>query len=199
MSEAPTTVDGNATSDARAGFDEAALSTRPTTTVGQRLLFLLFVSVGFVLFAAVTLLPMVDQYARLQDEERALATLVERLEVKNESLHQLAADIMDVPEKTEWLARYELGYQRPGETIIPVQPAGIMREMAPRSRGEEPKALVPHSWPLWAHTAETWADQRGILSHLLDKELQGIWLLIAGGLVVAAFVLFAPRRRVSVL
>ena len=52
--------------------------------------------------------------------------------------------------------------------------------------------VLPKSWPDWAHTARGWANDYGLVGLFLDARLRPIFLLMSAGLIVAAFVLFAP-------
>src|ERR1041384_6161158 len=145
-------------------------------TFGQRLLFLSFILTAFILFAATVLLPMLRDYGELLGEERLLREQVTRLEEKKDQLAHLAANITDDQRTAEQLARIELGYQRPGETIMPVE-LSVQRSAVSGQPdwAIEQHALVPEHWPPWAHRAEAWAGQRGLIGPFLDRQLQPIW------------------------
>jgi len=160
----------------------------------QRGLFLLFVLTAFVLFAATVLLPVLRDHTELLEEERALQARIAQLEDCVARAVDFAANMADDPVTNERLARIELGYTRPGETVVRVPPA-IEPGTANRPRPVRPRsgALLPRGWPWWTYTAENWANQRGLIEPFLKPSLRAMWLLMSAGLLVAAFVLFTPR------
>jgi len=161
----------------------------------QFLLFSLFVGAAFLLFALPVLLPVLREHARLLEEERLLTEEVERLNARRLALDQLAKAMQTDARLNERLARSDLGYEREGEETVMLRPGPYVAKVSDSAPAETPRiaAVVPRSWPGWTQRLETWADSRGWLSPFLDPRLRGIWLLMSGGLLVAAFVLFAPR------
>ncbi|MEE8170357.1 MAG: septum formation initiator family protein [Phycisphaerae bacterium] len=166
---------------------------------GQHVLFTIFVTTSFAVFGAALLLPLLRDYARVRNEERAMLAEVDRLDQQRADLMDLASAIRDDPATMERLARQELGYTRPKEQIVRVKATAptAPADAAPRSAMPPAKAesIVPRDWPGWAHHAEQWAVGRGWTNAFLDSRRRSAWLLLSGGLLVSAFVVFAPRRR----
>lgn len=163
----------------------------------QFVLFGLFVSAGGLLFALPVLLPVTRDYARLVDEERGLSDEVSRLQARIKSLDDLAQSMRTDPKLNERMARSDLGFAREGEEVVMLRPTP--RVVAVSDSFTPPivqrVSILPYHWPGWSHELEVWADDRGLVEPFLDSSLRTTWLLMAGGLVVSAFVLFAPRIR----
>lgn len=157
--------------------------------------FFLFLLAAFFMFAAPVLLPVARDYTRLLEEEQALALRVARLEDRARRLDQFAAAVATDPHVNERLARMELGYTRPGESVIMVDPSpgsASGAQAGPWLDDAGVRVLPPH-WPDWAHRAESWAAQRGLLAAFMAPSLRGVWMLLSAGLVFAAFLVFGRR------
>jgi hypothetical protein len=162
--------------------------------LGHRLMFLLLALLAFALFAPTVLVPVLREHGDLLVEkdrlERHLADL------NRDVLHraQLADQFMNDPEVVERLAVLDLGYRRPGEEIFDIE----LRELPAVEPEESPPPLprgrivLPAEWPAWAHQAHAWADATGLVDLFLDSTLRPVFLLMSAGLLIAAFVLYAP-------
>lgn len=161
----------------------------------ERLLFLLFILAAFLLFAAPTLLPILQTHARLLEEERALTLDLKRLQARSDHLVAFAASLTDDPGTNERIARIDLGYQKPGESVLILPPPAPTADADTQPTRRHPDiALIPQTWPPWAQAAEQWASERGLLAPMLDPALRSTWMLMSAGLLIAAFTLFPPRR-----
>lgn len=157
--------------------------------------FILFMLTAIPLFAAPVLLPVVRDYTRMLEEEQALSLRVARLEERARRLDEFAAAVQADPHVNERLARMELGYTRPGESVIMVDPSPGAASSAQAGRWFDDAGgrITPPDWPDWAQRAESWAAQRGLIAAFMDPSLRGVWMLLSAGLVFAAFFVFGRR------
>lgn len=160
-------------------------------------MFVLLTVLAFALYAPAVLLPILREHANLLAEERELREDVRELTADLERRKRLTDDFQTDPMVNERLAQLDLRYQRPGEEIVEIPsehlPPPIDEKRAgPRVRPEE---LVPPEWPVWAHDAERFARRKGLTQLYLDPAIRVVLLLMAGGLMIAAFVLYAPQVR----
>lgn len=170
----------------------------PTSPLGHRLMFLLLSCLAFAVFAPTVVLPIIRDYGELLAEERRLGDQITDLEREIARREELAYAFENDAVINERLAVLDLRYKRPDEVVVSVLTDGAVVPAEPAHR-EEPvvrSALrMPEDWPLWARRAEIWADDKGLVSLFLDPALRPVFLLMSAGLVIAAFVLFAPRIR----
>lgn len=170
----------------------------PRSPMGHRVMFLLLALLSFAVYAPTVVLPIIREHCELLVEEQRLAAAVKdhRNEVarRDEMLDAFKHD----SEVIERLAQIDLNYQRPNEETMPVIPTRMFP--SPESVAAEPQEptgslLLPNDWPGWALAAERWGDERGVTRLFIDPRLRVVLLMMAGGLLVAAFVLFAPMAR----
>jgi len=160
-------------------------------------MFLLLTLLAFVIYAPTTLLPVLRDYCNLVAEEAQLTKTVAALEREIEHQEQLATAFENDPLMNERLAVLDLHYRKPGEVVLPVLPAGYAKPPTdpPQPRHAAANSLqLPDHWPTWALDAERWSNHRGLIKLFLDPTLRPIFLLMSAGLVIAAFVLFAPSN-----
>lgn len=158
-------------------------------------MFVIFSLGAFVLFAPVVLLPMLKDHCALLAEESKLIQANE--ELRKELARQEA--LVDAFQKdatiNERLAVLDLRYNNPGEETVAVLPPDFT--LLPDKPAEEAQfqsvLKLPADWPTRVRRAEMWAEERGLIDLFLDPMFRPVFLLMAGGLIVAAFVLFAPR------
>lgn len=158
-------------------------------------MFVGFALLSFSLFAPTILLPVIREHCELLAEEARLQRL--RGELKEEMARRsalLEAFARDVT-INERLAVLDLHYARPDEEVLPVLPQSYtVPETRSVATADPPgPLLIPADWPALARRLERWAGERGIIGVFLDRSLRPAILFMAGGLLVAAFVLFAPR------
>ena len=167
----------------------------PTSPLGHRLMFVLFSLLSFCLFAPTVLLPVLREHCELLAEEQRLQQRIAVLEAEiDQRTHLIEAFAADsgVNEK---LAMLDLQYRRPNEEILPVLPKDYAAGPTANPDGPPPRSALqlPDHWPRWALKAETWGSQKQVIDLFLDQKLRPILLLMSAGLVIAAFVLFAPK------
>ena len=168
-----------------------------TSPFGHRVLFLVFACLAFALFAPTIILPILKQYCETLEEEVRLVRQNRDLEREVRRREALIEAFKDDATINERLAVLDLNYRKPDEEVLTILPPG----QAPAAPVERPvttaqSALhIPADWPREVREAEAWAQQQGLIDLFLDPSLRPAFLFMSGGLIVAAFVLFAPRAR----
>ncbi len=163
--------------------------------LGHRVLFVILALLAFGLFAPTVLLPLLREHARLRTTETRLAAHVEDMRAELERRRKLLDAFQHDTLINERLALLDLNYHRPNEIVLPVY---LSDRRTPSAATEPPQARsallsLPPDWPAWTHRAEAWATNRGLTAVFLNEKLRPVFLLMAAGLIIAAFVLFAPR------
>lgn len=170
----------------------------PSSPLGHRLMFLMLSCLAFVVFAPTVVLPIIRDYGELLAEEHRLAEQIVDLDREIARREELAYAFENDAVINERLAVLDLRYKRPDEVIVSILSDTAMIPAAPAAHEELAVAsalLMPPDWPLWTKRAELWADEKGLIRLFLDPALRPVFLLMSCGLVIAAFVLFAPRVR----
>lgn len=173
-----------------------SVSPEPTEPGSHIIMFWLLTSMALVVFAACVLLPIwLETETLMQREAQAEATVAAfraRLAEQDRVIAALTSD----PLVNERLARRELRFRRVEEDVWPVN--------GPSSAGESPTVAslvttpalelppAPEPPPIaqWAHR---WLPRLPWVELFAKPPNRTIFLLMAGGLLVAAFVLYGPR------
>lgn len=171
----------------------------PRSAWGHRLMFLVLIAFAFVAYAPTVLLPVLREHAQILAEERRLRGAVDELETEAARRERLVQAFKHDPVVNERLAQLDLRYERPGEEVIPVAPQRGPREPAGQAAAAyDPELpLADADWPAWTHDTERWARRWGLIRVYSDPSIRVVLLLMAGGLVIAAFVLYPPQARRS--
>jgi len=161
-------------------------------------MFVMLACLAFCLFAPTVLLPILKEHCELLAEEARLKDRVTQLEGEVSHREELAYAFAHDSVINERLAVLDLHYRKPDEVILPVL-AGNMAAPEPAKtpppRPTRSALNLPGDWPAWTLKAETWSARYGMIDLFLDPMLRPVFLLMSCGLIVAAFVLFAPRVR----
>lgn len=157
-------------------------------------MFLILSLLAFCVFAPTLLVPLLREHTDLLAEENRLEKRVTDLE--NEFQRRL--ELLDAFENdalmNERLALLDLNYERPNEEVVQVFPASeAAAPVQPHEAESTVRLQLPERWPAWTHRAEAWAHDRGMVGLFVNRTLRPLFLLMSGGLIVAAFVLYAPR------
>ncbi len=168
---------------------------RVVSPFGHQFLFFVFVSMAFCLFAPIVLLPLIKEHCELLAEEQRLARRHAELQNEIERHDQLLDAFQKDVTINERLAILDLNYQNPREEVLAALPQRLIVPPPPPEKAPvyQSELMIPDAWPQQVREAELWAQQRGLIDLLLDRSLRPVLLLMCGGMVVAAFVLFAPR------
>ncbi len=149
---------------------------------------------AFGVFAPTVLLPLLHEHTVLLSEEHRLEKSVADLEREFQRRLELLDAFENDALMNERLALLDLNYRRPNEEVMPVFPASEAAMSKQPNKAESTSRLdLPDHWPAWSHRAEARASGHGLISLFISRALRPLLLMMAGGLIVAAFVLFAPR------
>ena len=167
----------------------------PRSPLGHRVMFFLFALMSFSLFAPTVLLPLLRDHCELLTEERRIQKRIDELQTEIDQRALLIEAFAADSAVNEKLAMIDLQYRRPNEEVLPVLPKDLAAEPLTKEDGPPPRSTLqlPDSWPKWALRAESWGQEKQIIDLFLDEKLRPILLLMSAGLIIAAFVLFAPR------
>ena len=172
----------------------------PTSPLGHRLMFVLLTMLAFALFAPTVLLPIIRDHCELLAEEIRLQKRVTELEGDVAHHEELAYAFAHDSVINERLAVLDLRYRRPDEVVIPVLAGNVPKPepaKTPPPTAARSTLNLPDDWPAWAIAAESWSARHGLIDLFLDPMLRPVFLLMSGGLTIAAFLLFAPRIRLN--
>ena len=159
-------------------------------------MFVLFVILSVALFAPVVMLPIIRDHCALLVEETRLrdrnaqlsAELNRRIAMRDAFEHDVVVN--------ERLAMLDLHYRKPGEDVLTILPNHFQADSGVRSAPQpvfQSVLMIPAEWPKPVRRAEAWAQRYGLIDLFLNPDVRPALLLMSGGLLVAAFVLFAPR------
>lgn len=158
-------------------------------------MFVIFTLGAFTLFAPIVILPLIKDHCELLAEETRLLRVNGELEKEVARQDALVEAFQKDATINERLAVLDLHYNNPAEETVRVVPSDFA--VMPSEVAAEPKyqsALkIPEDWPARVRRWEFWAEERGLISLFLDPTLRTVFLLMAAGLIISAFVLFAPR------
>ncbi|MCG8408349.1 MAG: hypothetical protein MI923_24375 [Phycisphaerales bacterium] len=168
----------------------------PTSPLGHRIMFVVFALLAFGLFAPTILLPILREHCELLAEEGRLTkqcTELEQETIRQDALLEAFATDQTINER---LAVLDLHYKNPNEIVVPVLRTDQVTVTPSFNLPEFQSDLsIPAHWPRSVRRLERWAEKKGLIDLYLDPALRPAFLLMAGGLIIAAFVLCAPRTH----
>jgi hypothetical protein len=167
----------------------------PRSPLGHKLMFLLLSLLAFCLFTPTVMLPKLRQYGELLREEQKIKDRVAELGDEARRRAELTEAFARDTIVNERLAVLDLSYRKPNEEVYAVLTDESIEPVLRPADPRPPRSalLLPDNWPRWTTRAETWADNRGLIDLFLDPTVRPVFLLMSGGLLISAFVLFAPR------
>ena len=176
--------------------DRPSLAPIPRSPLGHRIMFLLLTTMAFAIFAPAVILPVLREFGELSLEEERLKIKVADLEAESEHRADLAEAFEHDTLINERLAVLDLHYQKPHEEVVSVTPSDASSGQAVRPpEARNTAIMLPKSSPPWALRMQQWADENGVLDLFFDQTLRPVLLLMAQGLLIAAFVLYAPKAK----
>ncbi|HOW72200.1 MAG TPA: septum formation initiator family protein [Phycisphaerae bacterium] len=173
----------------------APVDARPATyqPPAHPIMFWVLTGLALAIFVPCVLVPMWMDTEQLREEEQAMAAQVAELKdqiARNQArIEALLAD----PLVNERIARRELNYRPEGEEVIHWSPYELSTVHTVRS--EEPlvtSADDPNGLDRWVATLSHWLPAwpwRDLFGRAPNRSL---FLMMAGGLLLAAFVLYTP-------
>jgi len=157
-------------------------------------MFWVLTGLALLIFAPCVLVPLWVEKEQMRVHERALETLVADLEAQVARDQARAQALMTDPQVNERVIRRELNVQPPGERVIQWSPD----ELA----SVNPDLVVPTTRPAKAVPEENSSRCVAVLARWLPdwpyedlfakSPQRPLLLAMAGGLLLAAFMLYAP-------
>lgn len=147
----------------------------------ERIVCWLLMMMALAVFVPAVLAPVHARYRQLYREEYLLEQRNQQLQTMIEEQDVVIAALDNDRTYNEYIAMRQLGYQRPGETIIPITPIAPPPELSRIDHCPE----VP-SW---------WGDHPAIVrieAIFTDATRRSVLLVMAGVAMVVAVGLFTP-------
>lgn len=174
--------------------DSANASTAPVT---HPIMFWFLTGLALALFAPCVLLPVWVETERIIERERVAAEMVTQLEhqvARNDArIEALLAD----PLVSERMLRRELNYRTDGERVVALPTAAELASMevnVPVEPIAEPEPItLADARPVWMVSLRRWLPAWPWRQLFVEAPNRTFILIMAGGLLAAAFVLYRPR------
>ncbi|HSW45671.1 MAG TPA: hypothetical protein VLM89_08875 [Phycisphaerae bacterium] len=167
----------------------------PVASAAHPIMFWVLTGLALAIFAPCVLVPLWVEKEQLREYERCLGTLVAHLEAQSARNQTRSNALLRDPQVNERIIRRELNYHPDGERVIEWSPD----ELAVRSLDVEVPATQPASA---AGQVENSSRLVAVLARWLPdwpyRDLfakspqRPLLLAMAGGLLLAAFLLYAP-------
>jgi hypothetical protein len=161
-------------------------------------MFWLLLGMAVLVFAPCVIVPVWMDTEELIRTEADAAAAIGRLEQQIAAQVRLETALRSDPLVNERIARQELRYGRPDENILPGAaenptdlPSRQMPAVAPPS--ESSPAITPP--PAWTQSVRPWLPSLPWVELFGKPPNRTIFLLMAGGLLVAAFVLYGHNEQ----
>ena len=151
------------------------------------LLFLLAVTA----FAPCVILPAWRDYQATRRVEQLEQAEVRRMQAGLDRQHRLADALRSDPSVITRAAQRELGYTKPGELWVDVTPSELTPE-APAPQAQAVTQVEPPAPLSWLTRRLPALDYDAVFC---DPSTRAIIMTMSGGVLMAAFALFPPRRR----
>ena len=165
--------------------------------VTHPIMFWFLTGLSLVLFAPCVLLPVWVETEQVIERERVAAGMVAGLEhqvARNDArIEALLAD----PLVSERMLRRELNHRTDGETVVPLPPAAELASFevtAPSATHVETEPItLADARPAWMVSLRRWLPAWPWRQLFVQSPNRTFFLIMAGGLLAAAFVLYRPR------
>lgn len=170
----------------------------PVQPIAHAIMFYVLSGLAVAIFAPCVLVPAWQQSAQLREYHRDLAVVVAGLQGQVEANRARTERWLSDPLVNERAVRREFNYQAPGEQVIrsgqdtSVAPTAISEGSTPRQRAV---AIPPNPVPRWVTATKQWLPAWNWSFLFARSPNRELLLLMSGGLLLTAFILYAPHRR----
>lgn len=182
--------DSDESPDGSRTFPSEVAPTEPARPQPSPVMFWLLMAMASATFTPCVIVPVWRDYQAIKLAERFEARAVEQLREHAQHLQRHLDALRRDPAVIERIARRDLSYRRPFEANVPVVPMPV----APVRIAEtvdlriEPPDVV-RGFLTWLPISAARADV------FVDPTSRRTLMCLSGGLVLAAFVLYPPRRK----
>ncbi len=163
-------------------------------------MFYVLSTLALAIFAPCVLVPAWAESAQLREYHRDLAVVVAGLQAQVEANNARSERWRSDPLVSERAVRREFNYQPPGEQVIRSGQDGAVALTAlseyPSLKRTVPRA-APNPVPAWVTGTKRWLPAWNWSFLFARSPNRELLLLMSGGLLLTAFILYAPQRRPS--
>ncbi len=166
----------------------------PTTSAAHAIMFWVLAGMAFAIFAPAVLLPLWEESREIHLYEQKMNAALAQLQAQRDRNATRIEALKDDPLVIERIARRELNYRPEGEQVahlssreLAAVPAGPSAEVTP---SEAPGPLPA----AWVNRVQAWLPAWPYHKLFVQMPNRMLMLLMAGGLLVTAFVLYGPRN-----
>lgn len=171
------------------------------SSAAHPIMFWVLTGLALAIFVPCTLVPVVLEGEKLAAHARLLEEQVAGLEARYERSRAMAEALASDPLVNERIARRELNYQPDDERTIrwSVQDLAAIQATIPQPPAlpsPEPAPALPEPARAgWIEALRTWLPAWPYRDLFASDPQRSILLLMAGGLLLAAFLLYDPSPR----
>lgn len=179
------------------GISSLNLATRQP--IAHAIMFYLLSSAALLIFAPCVLVPIWQDVQRLSDTERAMRALVLELREQIARNDIRIEALTNDPLVVERVARRELNRRAPDEQHVQWSSAELaaLRLRIPHDLQKKPE-LPPASMPDWVESVRKWLPAWPWAELFGQSPSRELLLVMAGCLLLTAFVLYTPRAECRV-
>jgi hypothetical protein len=168
------------------------MSRDATQPAAHAIMFWLLSVMAFALFAPSVLLPIWEENKVLRDYEAQMAVMVADLEAQRDRNNSRIEALKNDPLVIERIARRDLNFRPAGEeetAWTPEELASVRVVQPPKVRSGE---SAGEPTPAWVLSLRRWLPDWPWRDLFVKPTNRLLMLTMAGGLLVAAFVLYSP-------
>ena len=160
-------------------------------SAGGGWVFWLLFALAVTAFAPCVILPAWRDYQATRRVEQLEQVEVQRMQAGLDRQRRLADALRSDPSVITRAAQRELGYTKPGELWVDVTPSDLMPD-APAPQAQVVTPVEPPAPLKWLTGCLPALDYDAVFC---DPSTRAIIMTMSGGVLMAAFALFPPRRR----
>ena len=164
-----------------------------TATAAHAIMFWVLAGMAFALFAPAVLLPLWEETREIHAHEQKMAAAVAQMEAQRDRNAARIQALKDDPLVIERIARRELNYKPEGEEVAhwsSRELAAMPVHVPPTTQPSEAGGPVPEAW---VHRVQAWLPAWPYHKLFVEMPNRMLMMLMAGGLLVTAFVLYGPK------
>lgn len=167
--------------------------------IAHAIMFYLLSTAAMLIFAPCVLVPIWNHVQELSEAERALRAMVLQLRAEIDKNEIRIDALKNDPLVVDRVARRELNQRSANEQHVRWTPAELagLRLHIPHELNRKPE-LPPASMPVWVENARKWLPAWPWPELFAKSPNREFLLVMAGCLLLTAFVLYAPRAECRV-
>lgn len=171
------------------------MSSSSSPPAAHAIMFWVLAVMAFALFAPAVLLPLWEESREIHAHEQKMALAVAQLEAQRDRNAARIEALKEDPLVIERIARRELNYKPEGEQVAQYSSRELaaVKVRVPRELATtQPASPLPAAW---VTRVQAWMPAWPYHKLFVEMPNRMLMLLMSGGLLVTAFVLYGPRSR----